>query len=203
MLDEIGRRRSDRILAPVRIRVTGHDSSGVRFEEETLTACINKHGASISLSHSLRPEDRVRIENLATGTEGEFRVVGVSQQLFGSRREWGVEALNPEVNIWGVEFPSPSEGIQPKGLIQCKACRKVTLTPLSAIEYGVLLSQGQISRHCDGCDVTTRWQPSEEPAAAQVAQMATNPVAPGERSAEATGASTWRCAFGFATAGVK
>ena len=52
-----GRRRSDRVLAPIRIRVIGNDASGVSFSEETVTVSFNQHGARISLIHSLLPDD--------------------------------------------------------------------------------------------------------------------------------------------------
>jgi PilZ domain len=157
------RRRTDRVLAPVRIRVIGNDISGVSFSEETVTVSFNQNGARISLTHSLLPDDVVLIRNLGNNVEEEFRVVGAFQQVFGNRREWGVEAINLESGIWGIEFTQPADGIQPKVLIECAACKKATQSPLSSIEYDVLLATGLISRHCDRCNETTRWRPSEQP----------------------------------------
>jgi PilZ domain-containing protein len=157
---EGARRRSDRILAPVRIRVIANDASGVSFAEESVTVTFNQQGARISLTHSLLPDDIVLVKNLANDIEEEFRVVGGFQQVFGERREWGIEALNPTSGIWGVEFSAPAEGLQPKVLIECAACKRATQSPLSSIEYDVLLSTGLISRHCDRCGETTRWRPS-------------------------------------------
>jgi len=166
---ETGRRRSDRILAPVRIRVIGNDMNGVSFSEETVTVSFNQQGARISLTHSLLPEDIVLIMNLENNVEEDFRVVGVFQQVFGDRREWGVEAINQESKIWGVIFAPPAEGIQPKVLIECAACKTAAQSPLSSIEYEVLLSTGLISRHCPRCGEHTRWRPSEQPLSAAVA----------------------------------
>src|SRR6202142_674474 len=100
----LGRRRSERILAPVRIRVIGNDRSGVSFSEETVTVSFNQQGARISLVHSLLPDDVILVTNLENGIEEEFRIVGAFQQVFGNRREWGVEAVNPNSGIWGIEF---------------------------------------------------------------------------------------------------
>ena len=159
---ENARRRTDRILAPIRIRVIGNDMSGVSFVEETITVSFNQQGARISLNHSLLLDDLVLMKNLENNIEEEFRVVGAFQQVFGDRREWGVEALNLESGIWGVEFSLPAEGLRSKVLIECAACKKAAQSELSSIEYDVLLATGLISRHCDRCGETTRWRPSEQ-----------------------------------------
>jgi hypothetical protein len=156
------RRRTERILTPMRIRVIGNDAGGVSFAEETVTVSVNQQGARISLTHSLLPDDIVLIKNLENEVEEEFRVVGALQQVFGNRREWGVEAINPESRIWGVGFVPNADGAQPKLLIECGACKTATQSTLSSIEYDVLLATGLISRHCDRCNETTRWMPSDQ-----------------------------------------
>lgn len=162
------KRRNDRVLAPVRIRVIGNDVSGVSFSEETITVSFSAGGARISLTHPLLPDDIILIKNLANNIEEEFRVVGAFQQVFGDRREWGVEALNPESGIWGIDYTPPSEGLQPKVLIECAACRNAIQSPLSTIEYDVLLATGLISRHCERCNETTRWKPSDQPVTSEM-----------------------------------
>ena len=161
MLEE-QRRRTDRVLAPVRIRVIGNDVSGVSFSEETITVSFSAGGARISLTHPLLPDDIILIRNLGNDIEEEFRVVGAFQQVFGDRREWGVEALNPESGIWGIDYAPPVEGLQPRVLIECAACKNAIQSPLSSIEYDVLLATGLISRHCGRCNETTRWKPSDQ-----------------------------------------
>ncbi|MGD0695399.1 MAG: PilZ domain-containing protein [Terriglobia bacterium] len=179
---EVARRRSDRILSPVRIQVIGNDMSGVSFAEETTTVTFNQQGARISLIHSLLLDDIILIKNLENRIEEEFRVVGAFQQVFGDRREWGVEALNPSSNIWGVEFSQPAEGLSANVLIECAACKKAAQSALSSIEYDVLLATGLISRHCDRCGEYTRWRPSQQPLTADmVVSGAKQPPAQGER----------------------
>ena len=175
-MNDNARRRTDRILAPVRIRVIGNDASGVSFAEETVTVSFNRQGARISLTHSLLPDDIVLMMNLENSIEEEFRVIGGFQQVFGDRREWGVEAVNPESEIWGIAFEPPVEGVQPKVLIECAACKKAAQSPLSSIQYEVLLATGMISRHCERCGETTRWKPSEQPVTAEIIAAAKQPV---------------------------
>ena len=156
------RRRSDRILAPVPIRVIANDASGVAFSEDAVTITFNQQGARISLTHSLLVDDVILIRNKQTAIEEEFRVVGAFQQVSGERREWGVEILDPEINIWGIDFSIPAEDMQPNALIECGACKQAVQSPLSSIEYDVLLAIGMISRHCERCKETTRWKPSQQ-----------------------------------------
>jgi PilZ domain-containing protein len=160
--DSDKRRRSDRVLAPTPIRVIGNDMSGVAFSEDAVTVSFNQQGARISLTHTLLVDDVILILNKKTNLEDEFRVVGAFQQVSGDRREWGVEVVDSKSNIWGIDFVQPSEELQPKALIECGGCKHLVQSPLSSIEYDVLLAVGMISRHCDRCKETTRWKPSTQ-----------------------------------------
>jgi len=171
----LGKRRTERILAPVRIQVIGNDASGVSFAEETVTISFNQQGARISLTHSLLPDDIVLVKNIENGVEEEFRVVGAFQQVFGSRREWGVEAINQESGIWGVEFAPNDDSAQPKVLIECAACKTSAQSIVSSIEYEVLLATGLLSRHCDRCNETTRWKPSEQAVTPEILARSSKP----------------------------
>src|SRR5579859_5526775 len=153
-------RRSWRILWPIPIRVTGADCLGVSFIEDTVTVSINQQGARISLSHCLVFEDVILIMNPRTVIEEEFRVVRGCQQVFGQRQEWCVEALNPNSQIWGIDFNQPTEKSKPMILIECGVCKNTTYTSLTSIEYQILLSVGMMSHHCNCCGQTTRWKPS-------------------------------------------
>jgi hypothetical protein len=180
-MSTLGRRRTERILAPVRIRVIGNDASGVSFAEETVTVSFNQQGARISLTHSLLPDDVVLMKNLENGIEEEFRVVGAFQQVFGSRREWGVEATNLDSGIWGVEFAPNDDAAQPKVLVECAACKTAAQSTLSSIEYEVLLATGLISRHCDRCGETTRWKPSTQVVTEEILVRSNKPDSKGHR----------------------
>src|ERR1035438_8091791 len=182
----LGKRRSERILAPIRIRVIGNDASGVSFAEETVTVSFNQQGARISLVHSLLPDDIVLVTNLENGVEEEFRVVGAFQQVFGNRREWGVEAVNTESGIWGVEFTPNLDNTQPKVLVECAACKTAAQITLSSIEYEVLLATGLISRHCDRCSETTRWKPSAQAVTEEILVRSHKAASPGMRTPRRT-----------------
>ncbi len=169
------KRRSDRVLAPIPIRVIGNDMTGVAFSEDAVTVSVNQHGARISLTHSLLVDDTILVLNKKTRIEEEFRVVGAFEQVIGDRREWGVEILDPNCNIWGIEFTPPAEELRPKAIIECGGCRRVVQSPLSSIEYDVLLAVGMISRHCDRCKETTRWMPSQQAVMPEILEGAAKP----------------------------
>jgi hypothetical protein len=160
--DEPQRRRSGRILLSLPIQVVGQDVSGRTFVEEAVTVLCSQNGGRINLTHSLMPDEIVLIKNLQNGIEEEFRVVGGLEQTLGDRREWGVEALDPKSKIWGIEFAPPDAKDQLKALIECAACTRAALSPLSSVQYGLLLATGMVSRHCDRCGETTRWIPSKQ-----------------------------------------
>lgn len=162
----LGGRRSDRILWPMPIRVTGTDHQSIPFVEETVTVSINQHGACISLTHALLPDQIILIKNLSNGIEEGFRVLLGGELVFGERWEWRVEATRPETNIWGIDFNPPAEEVHPKVLIECGTCRNVAYMTLTSMEYNLLLSLGMISHHCAPCGQTTRWMPKAQTPAA-------------------------------------
>jgi hypothetical protein len=177
-MTDFGRRRTERILAPVRIRVIGNDATGVSFAEETVTVSFNQQGARISLTNSLLNDDIVLLRNLENGIEEEFRVVGPLEHVFGGRREWGVEAVDANSGIWGVEFTPNVDAVQPKVLIECAACKTAMQSTLSSIEYDVLLATGLLSRHCDRCNETTRWKPSTQVVTPEILGRSAKALAP-------------------------
>jgi hypothetical protein len=61
-------------------------------------------------------------------------------------------------------------------LIECVVCKTAAQSTVSNIEYDVLLATGLISRHCDRCNETTRWKPSDQIPVPQVLAQA-NPSA--------------------------
>ena len=155
------KRRSERILQRIPIEVSGATTVGAQFAERTNTIMISAFGGSISLGQELQPDQFVHIRNLSTGIEEDFRIVRLINVIFSVRREYGVEVLNPHSQIWGVKFAAPPEAEQPAALMQCSGCKKVSLVSLSASQLDIFLQMGAISLHCESCDMTTRWRPTD------------------------------------------
>lgn len=149
-------RRSARVQRSIRIRVAGFDTGGFAFLEESYSVCVNRQGGCILLLHSVVHSDVLRIKNLQNGIEGNFRVVGSLDRPRGQLRPWGVELLNPHLEIWG----STSASGESRYLwLRCAFCAEVELVEVSAAECEEINFAGAIVRPCGGCGQTARWQP--------------------------------------------
>jgi hypothetical protein len=126
----------------------------------------------------------VRLVNLVNQRVADFRVVGPVEPYSEKGGEYAVATLNPDINVWGIQFPpaSESEVTTPKALVECRTCHTVALFRLSMVEVEVLESAGIFSRLCEKCGQATPWGHAEK----QVAMMSP----PGEeemfREAQAT-----------------
>lgn len=156
------KRRSDRIMLTIPLRVHGTDMRGSPFSEEARTAVLNRHGAQIQVPRRLPSGGTVRVVNMVTRREAEFRVVGPVGPLTEKGGRYGVEYLESKDNIWGIHFPPPEEGAASKALLECRKCHEAALMPVSLVEVEVLETSGILSRVCPHCEVTTPWGYAEK-----------------------------------------
>ncbi len=98
-------RRSTRLAIAIPISISGKDTSGHTFKENSRTVIINRHGAKILTTHQLALGAELVVDNRALGITARTNVVWL-----GDRRtpkdpqEIGVQ-LTEASNIWGIEFP--------------------------------------------------------------------------------------------------
>jgi hypothetical protein len=157
------RRRTERLLLSIPIRVEGLNAQGQKFFEKTRTVIINRHGASIQLKQSVTPGMTLKIVNLMANREADFRVVSPTQPKGDQGGEWGVECKDEKHNIWGIEFP-PMQDQEPScsALLECRRCHTVVLTPLSLVENDVLSASGLLTKECRTCGRSTPWGYNEK-----------------------------------------
>lgn len=98
------RRRSQRVLMQVGIRVRGQDAQGKDFEEMTDTLAINAHGALVLLNARVISGAVVHMKHNKTGEEQACHVAFLGP-VRGGRAEIGVEFSAPNPNFWRVAFP--------------------------------------------------------------------------------------------------
>lgn len=175
-------RRSDRISIEIPLEVSGDDINRFAFVERTRTAVISRHGAKIYSQRKLGRDQELIIRCLATGKEAEARVVGElaeGPQGFA----YGMEFLNPGVNIWDIEFPALTQAEQAAGrtLLECFKCRSRELVYLDAISVEVLDSGQGMSRLCKLCTDITIWKVARDLPADK------SPVLPAPERAPAAG----------------
>ena len=63
------KRRSDRLMLTVPLRVQGNDPQGAEFAEEARTVTLNRHGARIQISRPLLSGQTIKIKNLVSRKE--------------------------------------------------------------------------------------------------------------------------------------
>jgi hypothetical protein len=157
-------RRTDRISLEVAIQVSGVDGVGHDFVEDSHAVLITRHGAKILLSRTMAPYQEVIVRCIGTSREADARIVG----RIGESSEgffYGIEFLNPEVNLWNIEFPALSEAEKAvaRVLLECARCHTRELTYLNEFEAEVFEANQSISRQCKRCSDTSVWRLSSPP----------------------------------------
>ena len=100
----VARRRSQRVLMQVAVRVRGTDTQGKEFEEETETLAINAHGALILVNARVTSGGKMMMQHKRTQEEQECHVVFVGP-VRGGKAEIGLEFSEPRPTFWRVVFP--------------------------------------------------------------------------------------------------
>jgi hypothetical protein len=98
------RRRSQRVLMQVAVRVSGKDAQGNPFEEETETLAINAHGALILTGARVTSGSLVKMQHKGTKEEQECHVAFLGPVRAG-KSEIGLEFSAPRPSFWRVAFP--------------------------------------------------------------------------------------------------
>lgn len=98
------RRRSQRVLMQVAIRLRGTGAQGQNFEEFTETLAINAHGALVLLSARVTSGSVIQMRHNKTEEEQECHVVFLGPVRNG-KAEVGLEFSVPRPAFWRVAFP--------------------------------------------------------------------------------------------------
>jgi len=98
------RRRSQRVLMTVPVRVSGKSAAERPFEEETHTRAISAHGALILVSTPVWRGLRLNLSNVQTKAALECVVAHIDKRP-RDRTQVGVEFTLPNPMFWHVAFP--------------------------------------------------------------------------------------------------
>lgn len=162
-------RRSDRIAMSIPIRVSGRDERGQDFVAESRTVNLSRHGATIILKQSLKPDQDLKITLLRRSMGAAFRVVG----RIGGESDgfvYGVAQLDSGVDLWGIGFPPTSDAKRVVGrlLMECSACKYQEIAYMNELEVQVFQANQELTRPCEKCRKATLWKAAREESAGPV-----------------------------------
>src|SRR3984885_15695157 len=154
-------RRSDRVSLTLLLEASGKDINEQEFTGPARTMQINRTGAVILLDRDLRPDQRIEIRRMApmeAHRHTQVRIVG----QFGLQKEgfvYGVEILEPQSDIWNIEFPpiAESEEAIARMLLECTYCRSREVVYLNELELRGFETTRGIARLCKTCSVPSIW----------------------------------------------
>jgi hypothetical protein len=98
------RRRSQRVLMTVPVRVSGQSGPGLPFQEDTHTRAISAHGALIRVSAQVYRGQRLSLSNVQTRAALECVVAHIDRRQ-SDHPQVGVEFMLPNPLFWHVAFP--------------------------------------------------------------------------------------------------
>jgi PilZ domain len=98
------RRRSQRVLMKIPVRVSGRTSSGSHLDEATHTLAISAHGALITVSEKVKRGQRLTLSNVQTRAALECVVAHIGKRE-RDHIQVGVEFMLPNPIFWHVAFP--------------------------------------------------------------------------------------------------
>lgn len=151
-------RTSDRIFMEIPIMIWGTSHAGRQFQEKTKTIVLSRRGARIISKNALVPQQKLTIRCLKTGLDTEVQVVGpIAGEAEGCH--FGVSFLQPEINVWGINFPLLDGTENPAGrvFLECAICQAQEVVHLDVMELEVLLANECLTRPCPQCGTPTWW----------------------------------------------
>ena len=98
------RRRSQRVLMQVAVRISGTDARDQTFAEETETLAINAHGALVLMTTRVTSGGKLTLIHQRTKEQQECHVVFLGPVRNG-KAEVGLEFSDSRPTFWRVAFP--------------------------------------------------------------------------------------------------
>jgi len=97
------RRRTQRVVMQIKVRVSGYDAEGARFTEDTETIQISGFGCLVTLRAPVNRGQRVVLSNLQTRVSVECMVA--YRQAMDNANQVGLAFIVLNQPFWPIEFP--------------------------------------------------------------------------------------------------
>ena len=108
--DPSNRRRSERVMLQIPVKVLAETADRAQVEEDTHTLVVNAHGGLLKLKAELLVGQPVVLVNPQSGMEQSCRVVRIDQAGSGSFAV-AFEFDRPSPKFWPVVFPPTDWGV--------------------------------------------------------------------------------------------
>lgn len=108
----VNRRRSERVMLQMRVKVIAEDTEHKPRQEEALTQVVNAHGGLLKMKMHVHVGQPMLLVNLRNNVEQNCRVVRVedtSPEFFSVAFEFD----KPNAKFWPVVFPPADWGAKP------------------------------------------------------------------------------------------
>ena len=104
-LERQEKRRGERVLirVPVRVQGVGHDDSEV--VEPAETAVVSRFGALLRTPSLFKMGTALTVTNNFSHETEQFLVVWIAEEKSDGRWDTGIEAAHPREDFWGIRFP--------------------------------------------------------------------------------------------------
>lgn len=160
MSSPVSRRRSDRVSLTIFLEASGTDPQG-EFREPAKTLLVSRRGAVIVIPRDLKPEQQIDIRRKAPAESHRQSRVRIVSQMGRQKDGYlcSIEILDPEIDMWGVDFPAISENAESiaKMLLECTYCHQREVAYLNALELRAFETNRGVARHCKHCNVPSIW----------------------------------------------
>jgi len=163
--------KTQRLRWAIPILVRGLSAGNKFFEEKTGTLVVGESLLIARLQNRVELEAELHVTNLANRVSGTFRVAWTNAARRDGGQDVGLELLEAEGNLWGMDFPAEAdpEGATAQAWLQCQRCHEGRLTSVPEAEDEFIRDGFLIARPCDHCRATTTWgfTPAESAAEAR------------------------------------
>jgi len=159
-------RRRDRAQVAIPIRVRGMSVENKFFDEETETKWVSNRILMTRIRNRVNLEADVQVTNLENKVEGLFRVIWMNNPNQDQFHDVGLELMEPERDLWEIEFPAAQPGQDGEGArvwLECQLCHQTILGSVPEAEDEYLSEGFLLARSCERCKATTPWDLTSDP----------------------------------------
>jgi predicted nucleic acid-binding Zn-ribbon protein len=159
---------TQRLRLAIPILVRGMSAGDKFFEEKTRTLVVGERLLIVQMQNRVELDAELHVTNSMNQAGGLFRVTWTNTEAGDGGHDVGLELLDAEGNLWGMDFPAEADpaAATAQAWLQCQRCHEGRLTLVPEAEDEFIRDGFVISRPCDRCRATTTWgfTPAEETA---------------------------------------